>query len=76
MGNPETGKSSETKTPTDRSSEATSDKTVSDLEETEETSDSNSSSPSDETSVPSPDGSPDPDLDSGRADGSDTGGPM
>ncbi len=61
MGNPGTTKSQATekrdaKTSQDRSSEATSEKTVSDLEESEKISDSTPDTPSDETSVPSPDG--------------------
>ena len=81
MGNPGTTKSQSTerregKTLDDRLSEATSKKTVSDIEETEKTSGAGPDSPSGENSVPSPDGTPDPDRGSGRADGSDTGGPM
>ena len=63
----------EAKTSEDPSSEATSEKTVSDLEESEATADSKSLEPSD---VPSPDGSPNPERGGGRADDSDTGGPM
>lgn len=78
MGNPGTTKSPSTekrdeKASQDRLSEATSEETVSDLEESGKISDSTTS---DETSIPSPDGSPDPERGSGRADGSDTGGPM
>jgi hypothetical protein len=78
MGNPDTNKSESTenrdaKTSPNPLAEATSDKTVSDLEENEDSSDSKSSKPSDERSIPSPDGSPDPDRGSG---GSDAGGPM
>jgi hypothetical protein len=78
MGNSSTTKSQsadkrDPKTSQDRLSEATSNKTVSDLEESEGISDSESSGPSD---VPSPDGSQNPDRGGGRADGSDTGGPM
>jgi hypothetical protein len=58
----------------DRESEATSKETVSDLEKTEKSSSSNAQS-SDETSVPTPDGQVE-NLSDGRADGSDTGGPM
>jgi hypothetical protein len=81
MGNANTTKSQpvedrDTNASKDRLSEATSDKTVSDLAESEKSSDSNSSEPPDQSSIPSPDGSPDPDGSSGRADGSDTGGPM
>jgi hypothetical protein len=57
-------------------SEATSEKTVHDLEESEELSDSRPSKSSDETSIPSPDGAPNTERGGGRADGSDTGGPM
>jgi hypothetical protein len=57
----------------ERSSEATSEKTVGDLEESEKISDSKSD---DGTSIPSPDGTPDTERSRGRADGSDTGGPM
>jgi len=81
MGNPDTTKSPPTekrdpKTSQDRLSEATSDKTVSDLEESEKISGSESDKPSGETSIPSPDGSPNPERGGGRADGSDSGGPM
>lgn len=58
----------------DRKSEATSKETVSDLEESEESSDSKDESSS-ETSIPTPDGQMD-EGGGGRADGSDTGGPM
>jgi hypothetical protein len=80
MGNPDTGKSEapekrDAETSKNRLSEATSKKTLSDLEESEKSSDSKSSK-SDETSIPSPDGTPSPDRSGGRADGSDTGGPM
>ena len=64
------------KTSEDRSSEATSKKTVSDLEESEKISDSKSYNGSDESSIPSPDGTPDTERGGGRADGSDSGGPM
>lgn len=60
----------------DRLSEATSEKTVSNLEESEKISDSTPDRPSDETSVPSPDGSAIPRNDGGRANGNDTGDPM
>ncbi len=78
MGNPDTTKSQspekpEAKTSEDRLSEATSEKTVSDLEESEKIFDSK---PVDERSIPAPDGTPDPDQGSKRADGSDAGGPM
>ncbi len=81
MGNPGTTKSQsaekhDAKTSQDRLSEATSEKTVSDLEESEKISDSTPDRPSDETSVPSPDGSAIPRSDGGSADGSDTGDPM
>ena len=66
----------EAKTSQDRLSEATSEKTVSNLEESEKISDSTPDRPSDETSVPSPDGSAIPRNDGGRADGSDTADPM
>lgn len=81
MGNPGTTKSQSTekrdeKSSHDRLSEATSEKTVSDLEESEKISDSKSHTGSDESSFPSPDGTPDTERSGGRADGSDTGGPM
>lgn len=57
----------------DRDSEATSKETVSDLEETEKS--SGSKDESHETSIPTPDGQID-EAGGGRADGSDTGGPM
>ncbi len=66
----------EAKTSQDRLSEATSDKTVSNLEESEKISDSTPDKPADETSVPSPDGTAIPRSDGGRADGSDTGDPV
>lgn len=79
MGNPDTTKSRapekrDEEISKDRLSEATSKETVSDLEE--KSSNSNSNKLSDETSIPSPDGTPDPERSRGRADGSDTGGPM
>ncbi|MDX6612800.1 MAG: hypothetical protein QOD75_1986 [Blastocatellia bacterium] len=58
----------------DRESEATSKETVSDLEETEKSSKTGAQT-SDETSVPTPDGQVE-EGGGGRADGSDTGGPM
>ncbi len=78
MGNAGTTKSQspekrKAKTSQDRLSEATSEKTVSDLEESEKISDS---SPVDRGYVPAPDGTPDPDQGSRSADGSDAGGPM
>lgn len=81
MGNPGTTKSQATekrdaKTSHDRLSEATSEETVSDLEESEKISDSKSYKGSDETSIPSPDGTPNTERSGGRADGSDTSGPM
>ncbi len=80
MGNRGTTKSQsketrDANTSRDRLSEATSEKTVSDLEESEKMSDSKSYKSSDETSVPSPDDSASP-RSGGRADGSDNGGPM
>ncbi len=79
MGNPDTTKSQspeqdEEKTSQDRLSDATSEKTVSDLEESEETSDSAPDKPSNE--IPAPDGMPDPDHGSRGSDGSDAGDPM
>ncbi|MBA3354644.1 MAG: hypothetical protein H0U18_01640 [Pyrinomonadaceae bacterium] len=61
MGNSGTTKSKspekrDAKTSQDRLSEATTDKTVSDLEDSEKVSDSTPATPSDKTSVPSPDG--------------------
>jgi hypothetical protein len=81
MGNSDTTKSQspekrDAKALQERSSEATSEKTVSDLEESEKISDSKSYNGSDETSIPSPDGTPNRERSGGRADGSDTGGPM
>ena len=78
MGNPGTTKSGSTerrdeKTSRDRLSEATSEKTVSDLEKSEKISSSTSDNQSSETSVPSPDGI---ERGDGRADGSDSGDPM
>jgi hypothetical protein len=77
MGDPDTPRphSAEEQDPKtqDRLSEATSDKTVSDLEESEKLSDSKVAEPSD---IPSPDGAPNPERNGGRADGSDSGGPM
>ncbi len=58
----------------DRDAEATSKETVSDLEETEKSSGSKDES-SLETSIPTPDGQIG-EVGGGRADGSDTGGPM
>ena len=54
-----------------RQDEATSSETLNDVKRQEKTSDSRKDS-----SVPAPDGTPDPDSGGGRADGSDTGGPM
>jgi hypothetical protein len=79
MGNPGKAQSPEkrdAKTSKDRLSDATSDKTVSDLEESEKISGSESDKQSGETAIPSPDGSPNSERGGGRADGSDTGGPM
>ena len=56
----------------ERQKEATSSQTLNDVKRDEKASDVKGSTQ--DPSVPSPDGSPDPD--SGRADGSDTGGPM
>lgn len=58
----------------ERQSDATSKETLSDVERDEKISDTKRSA--DQTSVPSPDGTPDPDGSRGRADGNDTGGPM
>jgi hypothetical protein len=58
----------------EETSDATSKETLADVEETEKVSDSASDS-TDGQPVPSPDGTPDSDR-AGRADGSDTGGPM
>ena len=58
----------------DRESEATSKETLRDLKEHEKISDSKTES-SGEGSVPNPDGALN-DTGGGRADGSDTGGPM
>ncbi|MCM3902358.1 MAG: hypothetical protein ND866_11680 [Pyrinomonadaceae bacterium] len=81
MGNPGTTKSPvpeerDAKNSKDRLSEATSEKTVSDLEKSEEISDSSHQEFRDDRSVPSPDGVQNPEQGDGRADGSDTGGPM
>jgi hypothetical protein len=56
---------------TDRESDATSKETVSDLEDKEKV----SGSSGEDRSVPDPDGEVE-DGEGGRADGSDTGGPM
>ncbi|MDQ3666789.1 MAG: hypothetical protein M3410_09455 [Acidobacteriota bacterium] len=56
----------------ERQSDATSKETVQDLDST----DSKPDKVSEETSIPSPDGTPNPERSGGRADGSDTGGPM
>ena len=66
--------------PTPRQEEATSDETLADLEETRADAatgkgGSAGAGGSTETSSPSPDGAPDS-ARGGRADGSDTGGPM
>ncbi|MEO8435484.1 MAG: hypothetical protein ABI596_11360 [Pyrinomonadaceae bacterium] len=58
----------------ERQKEATSSQTLSDVKREEKVSDMKRSGQ--DTSVPSPDGTPDPERGSGRADGSDTGGPM
>lgn len=58
----------------DRKSEATSKETLNDVKREEKIPDTKRSGEG--TSIPSPDGTPDPDRGSGRADGSDTGGPM
>ena len=57
-----------------RKAEATSKETLTDVRRDEKNSDLKTSG--DQASVPSPDGTPEPDRGSGRADGSDTGGPM
>lgn len=57
-----------------RKSDATSKETLSDVKRDEKIPDTKRSE--DGTAVPSPDGTPDPERGSGRADGSDTGGPM
>ena len=56
----------------ERQSDATSKEMLQDLNKT----DSKPDKPSDETPIPSPDGTPNPERSGGRADGSDTGGPM
>lgn len=56
----------------DRLAEATSKEMVKDLENTN----SKPGESSDEASIPSPDGSPNSERSGGRADGSDTSGPM
>jgi hypothetical protein len=58
----------------ERQKEATSSQTLNDVKRDEKVSDLKGSRQ--DSSVPSPDGSPDPDSGGGRADGSDTGGPM
>ena len=58
----------------ERQKEATSSQTLNDMKRDEKASDGKGSRQ--DSSVPSPDGRPDPDSSSGRADGSDTGGPM
>jgi hypothetical protein len=62
-----------------RKEEATSSETLDDLEATLPAGSAKSgtaSDTSDASSVPAPDGAPDPDRSGGRADGGDTGGPM
>lgn len=56
----------------DRLAEATSKETVKDLENTN----SKPDRPPNGTSIPSPDGAPDDERNGGRADSSDTSGPM
>jgi hypothetical protein len=56
-------------------SDATSKETLEDLQKGEKVSDSNSENPAGRAAIPSPDGAPDTHRD-GRADGSETGGPM
>jgi hypothetical protein len=70
-GEPSSGENAATP---ERDAEATSSETLSDIEASEKVSDAGaggSESSTFETSSPNPDGG-----DSGRADGSDTGGPM
>lgn len=74
--NPPAGESSsgESSATPERDAEATSSETLSDIEASEKVSDAGAGSSESsllETSSPSPDGG-----DEGRADGSDTGGPM
>lgn len=80
MGNPgtksQTTESRDEGTSRDRLSDATSEKTVSDLEENEKSTGAKSDTSSSSPSVPAPDGTPNLDRSGGRADGSDTGGPM
>ncbi|MDQ3753771.1 MAG: hypothetical protein M3371_03460 [Acidobacteriota bacterium] len=59
----------------ERAAEATSDETVSDLAETQKNTSGKSSEGTSESNAPSPDGMFDENR-GGRADGSDTGGPM
>ena len=73
--NPKEPKGSEAKKPEDRQSEATSKKTLSDLEHDQKLFHTTPDRPGDEESVPSPDGEVGESR-GGRADGSDTGGPM
>lgn len=56
-----------------RKSDATSKETVSDVRREEKIPDTERS---EEGRFPAPDGTPDPDRSSGRADGTDTGGPI
>ena len=58
----------------DRKSDATSKETLNDVKQNEKAPETKGSGEG--TSVPAPDGTPDPDQGGGRADGSDTGGPM
>ena len=58
----------------ERQKEATSSQTLNEVKRDEKASDVKGSRQ--DSSLPSPDGSPDPDSGIGRADGSDTGGPM
>ena len=58
----------------DRKSDATSKETLTDVKRDEKVPDAQRSGEG--TTVTSPDGTPEPDRGGGRADGSDSGGPM
>ncbi len=76
MGNPSEAKSDKSKQVAgkeDRLAEATSDETLSDLEADKK---SSGAERVETEGVPAPDGTPAPDQGGGRADGSDSGGPM
>jgi hypothetical protein len=73
--NPKETAATEAKKSEEHSADATSKETLSDLEHDKKLSSSTPDQAADETSVPSPDGQVERGS-GGRADGSDTGGPM